>query len=272
MKQPPAILGRSFAALNTASSWRYTVPSFPLMNLHDFVRSFHQDMQKFTLHLAQTSFYIWTGLKLLDGRSGFRNSHISPQVPIYLWWLLTHHPSTWWFQSATNILFSHSVGGWFWLRQSSGQSVIGWSWNRVGEPGHWSSAAGYLPPPRLCSCNCRVATRDLYRWVTGRIPAWWHGAPAASRRLNPLSWLGLGSHITPIHSNGRSSHWRRPSARGQDIAPGLDRVSVKVTSKKSLSHGRSCCGEMEIPFCTPPPQFPPYLSSCVEILLVGQSS
>ena len=66
MKQPPAILGRSLVALNTASSRRYTVPSFLLMNLHDFARSFHQNIQKFTLHLAQTSFYIWTGLKLLE--------------------------------------------------------------------------------------------------------------------------------------------------------------------------------------------------------------
>lgn len=168
MKQPPAILGKSLTALNPTSSQRYTVPSFLLINLHDFARSFHQHIQKFILHLAQTSFYIWTGLKLLEtasapghiptvspsltssrlptqlswvhttcpkkplirglvsgdhsGRSGFRNSHISPQVPIYLWWLVTHHPSTWWFQSAANILFSHSVGGWFWLRQSSGHN------------------------------------------------------------------------------------------------------------------------------------------------------
>ena len=85
-------------------------------------------------------------------------------------------------------------------------------------------------------------------WVTGRLPAWWHGAPAARRRLNPPSWPGLGSHITSVHSNGLSSHWRHPSARGQDIAPRLDTVSVKVTFKKSLSHGRSCHGEMEIPF------------------------
>lgn len=85
-------------------------------------------------------------------------------------------------------------------------------------------------------------------WVTRRLPAWWHGAPAARRRLNSLSWPGLGSHIPSVHSNGRSSHWTHPSARGRNIAPRLDRVSVKVTFKKSLSHRRSCRGEMGISF------------------------